>query len=331
VEYWDPADITAACGVEKCVPLATLPKQFSQPWVLAFVTANKGNPFHGAFSDGLKAAAEFYGVKFIEADAAGGAGNVFLDLADTLFLQNPDALGVLGQGPDTFEPIAASAQDQGVMFLPADSGKSEYSSYIYGIPDTIAGKTAGELLAQGVEERADSDWAGRELFFVEFTYGASPACVNRTGGFRTAFAEKMSLDEDHLILADIAGGQTAQDLMAAALTAHPEGVFGLTGCWDQLGIDPYNSAREAGRGSDVMLVTMGGDKPPADLLVTKPEGYYGYVEWQPFAEGWGWAETALAILEGIPVKPYEPHHVTTQDNIEERYVELYGALPTPAP
>jgi ABC-type sugar transport system substrate-binding protein len=331
VDYWKPEDVTAACGVDKCQPLATLPKKFSHPWKLSFVTANKGNPFHGAFSDGIKAAAKFYGVDFIEADAAGGPGNVFLDLANTLFLQKPDAIGVLGQGPDTFEPIGAAAQGKGVIFLPADSGKSEYSSYIYGIPDTIAGKTAGDLLAQGIQERMAADWKGKDLYFVEFTHSAIPACVNRTGGFRTEFAAKMSLAKDHLIMADIAGGQTAQDLMAAALTAHPTAVFGLTGCWDQLGIDPFNAAREAGRKDDVELVTMGGDKPPADLLVTKPKGYYGYVEWQPFAEGWGWAETALAILEGIKVKPYNPTHVTTQANIEQRYVELYGALPTPAP
>ena len=330
-ESWTAEEISAACGVEKCVALATLPKKFSQPWKLAFVNANAGNPFHGEFSRGIKEAAKFYGVEFIEADAAGGAANVFVDLADTLLLQNPNAIGVLGQGPDTFEPIAANAQDKGVIFLPADSGKSEYSSYIYGIPDGIAGKTAGGLLAEGATERMAADWSGRELFFVEFTYSSIPACVARTAGFRTAFAEKMGLDADHLIMADAATGQSTQDLMAAALTAHPEGVFGLTGCWDQLGIDPFNSAREAGRGSDVMLVTMGGDKPTADVLVTKPEGYYGYIEWQPFAEGWGWAETALAILEGIPVKPYQPRFLSTQENIEQRYVELYGALPTPAP
>lgn len=330
VEYWKPEEITAACGVEKCQPLATLPKQFSQPWKLAFVNANAGNPFHGAVAIGMKAAAAFYGVEFIEADAAGGPPNVFVDLANTLFLQSPDAIGVLGQGPDTFEPIGAAAQDKGVIFIPADSGKSEYSSYIYGIPDTRAGKTAGGMLAEGANKRLAADWKGRELFFVEFTHSAIPACVARTGGFRTAFAEAMGLDADHLIMADLAGGQSVQDLMGAALTTHPEGVFGLTGCWDQIGIDPYNTAREAGRGKDVILVTMGGDKPPADLLVTKPEGYYGYVEWQPFAEGWGWVETALGILEGVPVVPYDVRHLTTQDNIEQRYVELYGALPSPA-
>src|SRR5688572_2950164 len=319
-ESWTAEDVSAACGVEKCQALALLPKQFSQPWKLAFVNANAGNPFHGEFSRGIAAAAEFYGVEFVEADAAGGAPNVFVDLADTLLLQGPDAIGVLGQGPDTFEPIGASAQDKNIIFLPADSGKSEYSSYIYGIPDGLAGRTAGALLAEGAQERLAGDWKDRELFFVEFTYSTIPACVNRTAGFRTAFAEAMALDADHLIMADAGTGQAAPDLMAAALTAHPDAVFALTGCWDQLGIDPFNAAREAGRGDDVLLVTMGGDKPTADVLVTKPEGYYGYIEWQPFAEGWGWAETALAILEGIPVKPYQPRFITTQENIEQRYI-----------
>src|SRR5258708_187031 len=211
-EAWSAADVTAACGVDKCQPLATLPKKFRQPWKLAFVTADKGNPFHGAFSDGIKAAAKFYGVDFIEADAAGGPGSAFLDLANTLFLQKPDAIGVLGQGPDTFEPIGAAAQDKNVIFLPADSGKSEYSSYIYGIPDTIAGKTAGDLLAQGLQQPQRPDSTGKDLYFVEFTHSAIPACVNRTGGFRTEFAAKMSLAKDHLVMADIAGGQTAQAL-----------------------------------------------------------------------------------------------------------------------
>ena len=211
-----------------------------------------------------------------------------------------------------------------MIFIPADSGKSEYSSYVYGIPDARAGGTAGGMLAEGVRQRLAGDWKGRELFFVEFTHSAIPACVVRPGCFRTAFAKQMELDADHLIMADIAGGQSAQDLMAAALTAHPKGAFGLTGCWDQLGIDPYNTAREAGRGSDVVLVSMGGDKPPADLLVTKPEGYYGYIEWQPFAEGWGWVETSLAILEGLQAQPYQTRRVTTQADIDARYRELYG-------
>lgn len=324
-EYWTSIEVTSGTGVEKCQPLAKLPKKFKNDWNLAFVTWSRANPYHGTAQKGMVAASEFYGVKFSDLDAgAPQGGTVMIDLAEQLMLYEPDVIGVLGQGPETFEPIAASAFDKDIVFLSVDSGKSEYSPYVYGIPDRRSGGVGGKMLAEGISEKMKNDWSGRELFFIEFTHTGIPACVNRTAGFREAFAKEMGLDKSNLIMADVAGGQSPQDLMAAALTARPKGVFGLTGCWDQLGIDPWNAGKEAGRGKDMMLVTLGGDKPPADLLITKPEGYYGYVEWQPFCEGWGWVETSLAILEGERFKPYETRYLTTQKNIDVRYKELYG-------
>jgi len=50
-------------------------------------------------------------------------------------------------------------------------------------------------------------------------------------------------------------------------------------------------------GKMTSLVTMGGDKPPADLLVTKPKGYWLHrEEFQPYCEGWGWVKPELAVL-----------------------------------
>ena len=97
--------------------------------------------------------------------------------------------------------------------------------------------------------------------------------------------------------------------------------------WDGMAIAPYNAAKEAGRESDLMMVTMGGDQTPAEMLYCKPEGFYGYLEFQPFCEGWSWVETALAILEGERFVPYQTRFATTQDIIEERFVELYGDPP----
>jgi hypothetical protein len=134
----------------------------------------------------------------------------------------------------------------------------------------------------------------------------------------------MGLDDEHVLQMDAAAGNVS-DMIKAILTAHPNAQFAMIPCWDQLGVDPWNVAREAGRGADVMLVTLGGDKPYADLLITKPQNYYGYVEFQPYCEGWGWAETALALLEGERVVPYVPRMVTTLDTIEARYEELYGS------
>ena len=70
----------------------------------------------------------------------------------------------------------------------------------------------------------------------------------------------MGLDDEHMIKMDNAAGAVT-DLIKAILTAHPDAAFGIIPCWDQLGVDPYNVARESGRGADMMLVTLGGDKP----------------------------------------------------------------------
>jgi ABC-type sugar transport system substrate-binding protein len=325
VELWSKDEVTAATGSDKCTPLATLPKKLTKATKIGFVGANNAHPFHGAVQKGAEDAAKFYGVEFVNMDAAGGPE---LDLAETMLTQGVQAIGVLGQGMETIDPVGASAQDKGVIFIPADSGKTEYSPYTYGVSDALSGKRGGELLAEGV--KAKSDWSGKDLFFIEATHTGIPACVARTGGAAKAFKEAMGLDDTHMLKMDAAAGNVS-DMIKALLTAHPDAKFGMIPCWDQLGVDPWNVAKEAGREKDVMLVTLGGDKPYADLLVSKPENYYGYVEFQPYCEGWGWTETALAILEGARFVPYVPRTVTTQDTIEARYTELYGTLPTAAP
>jgi hypothetical protein len=323
VEFWTAEEVAAATGAEKCTALATLPKKLTKATKIGFVGANNAHPFHGLVQKGIADAAAFYGIEFVDMDAAGGP---VLDLAETLMTQGVQAMGVLGQGMDTIDPIGASAQEKAIIFIPADSGKTEYSVYTYGVSDALSGKRGGELLAEGVKAKMEAEWKDKELFFLEATFNSIPACVARTGGARKAFQEAMGLDDEHIIQFDgAATGGVLSDIMQATLTAHPDAVFGMIPCWDQLGVDPWNVAKEAGRGSDVMLVTLGGDKPYADLLITKPENYYGYVEFQPYCEGWGWAETAIAILEGVQFVPYVPRTVTTQETIDARYTELYGA------
>jgi ABC-type sugar transport system substrate-binding protein len=325
---WAAADVTKATGADKCAPLAALPKTFKAPFKIGVVSANEANPFHGTFQKGARDAAKFYGVEFVDMDAAGGTN--MLDLANTMMTQNVNAIGVLGQGMDLIDPLGAAAQEKNIVFIPADSGKTEYSPYTYGVSDALSGKRGGELLAEGVKKAQAGDWAGKELFFLEATYTSIPACVARTGGAAKAFQAAMGLDAKHMLKLDGAAGLLT-DMIKPILTAHPKAVFGMIPCWDQLGVDPWNVAKEQKRDKDVMLVTLGGDKPYADLLVTKPLNYYGYVEFQPYCEGWGWTETALAILQGVQFTGYVPRTVTTQDTIEARYVELYGALPTKAP
>ncbi len=313
-------EIKEASGVEQCSQLAELPKEFSEDWKLAFINPNKAQSFWGQVSVGMNAAAEFYGVEFVEMDSAGGPD---VELFETLLLNQPDVVGT--HNAVDYEAVAARALDENIPYIGFDNGQTEYSPYVYGIPNGIAGEAGAELLIEGVQARLDTDWKDRELFFLEFTHNGIPACVDRTGAAATAFKEHFELDDEHIIQLDLATGATEIEMMLSTLTAHPDAVFAMIPCWDGLGIAPYNAAVEAGREADIMLVTLGGDKPPADLLLTKPQGYYGYIEFQPYCEGWGWIESALAIAEGVRFAPYQARRAVTQADIEQRYAELYGA------
>jgi ABC-type sugar transport system substrate-binding protein len=268
----------------------------------------------------MNAAAKFYNVTFNEMDSAGGTD---IELFETLLLNQPDVVGT--HNANDYQAVAARALDKNLPYIGFDNGPTEYSPYVYGVPNGYAGQKGAELLIEGVEKRLKADWKDRELFFIEFTHNGIPACVTRTGAAAKSFKEHFKLDDKHVIQLDVSTGKTDVDMMLATLTAHPKGVFALIPCWDGLGIAPYNAAVEAKRDADVMMVTLGGDKPPADLLLTKPKGYYGYIEFQPFCEGWGWVESALAIAEGKRFTPFQTRRAVTQDEIEQRYKELYGA------
>ncbi len=316
-------EIKKASGVEQCSQLAQLPKKFTQPWKLAFINPNKAQSFWGQVSVGMNAAAKFYGVDFSEMDSAGGSD---IELFETLLLKQPNVVGT--HNAADFQAVAARALDKNVPYIGFDNGPTEFSPYVYGVPNGIAGTKGAELLIKGVEDRLKTDWKDRELFFLEYTHNGVPACVTRTGAAAKTFKDHFKLDDKHVIQLDVSTGKTDIEMMQATLTAHPKGVFAMIPCWDGLGIAPFNAAIEAKRGGDVMMVTLGGDKPPADLLLTKPQGYYGYIEFQPFCEGWGWVESALAIAEGTRFQPYQTRRAVTQADIDQRYKELYG---TPAP
>jgi len=318
-ETYSADEIKKATGVEQCSQLAQLPKKFAKPWKLGFINPNKAQSFWGQVSVGMNAAAKFYNITFNEMDSAGGTD---IELFETLLLNQPDVVGT--HNAADFQAVAARALEKQIPYIGFDNGQTEYSPYVYGVPNAFAGEKGAELLIKGVEERQKTDWKDREMFFLEFTHNGIPACVARTGAAAKKFKEHFKLDDKHVIQLDVSTGKTDVDMMLATLTAHPTAVFAMIPCWDGLGIAPYNAAVEAKRDADVMLVTLGGDKPPAELLLTKPKGYYGYIEFQPFCEGWGWVESALAIAEGVRFQPYQTRRAVTQADIDQRYKELYG-------
>ncbi len=317
-EAWTAADVEAGSGKWKCAPVAEIPKTLKKPWSVGYINLDSSHPFFSQWDQGMSAAAQFYGAKFIGMDASNGPS---IDQLDPLLAQHPDVIG----SQKDMDAIAARALEEGIPYINIDEGQTEYSPYTYGVPNGVAGKLAGEKLVEGLKQRMDGDWKGKELFFLEFTHSGVPACVTRTAAAAKAVKEGMGLDDAHVLKQDpFAIGTTPPDMLLATLTSHPDAVFGLIPCWDALGIEPYNAARESGREGDILMVTMGADQPTLEFLKSKPKGYYAVMEFKPFCEGWSWMETAIAIKEGIPFRPYSVKDFVTQDTVDARYAELYG-------
>lgn len=315
---WTSAEVETGSGKWKCAPVAEIPKTLKKPWGVGYINLDSSHPFFSQWDQGMSAAAEFYGAKFIGMDASNGPS---IDQLDPLLAQNPDVVG----SQKDMDAIAARALEEGIPYINIDEGQTEYSPYTYGVPNGVAGKLAGEKLAEGLKQRMEGDWNGKELFFLEFTHSGVPACVTRTAAAAKAVKEGMGLDDEHVLKQDpFAIGTTPPDMLLATLTSHPDAVFGLIPCWDALGIEPYNAARESGREGDILMLTMGADQPTLEFLKSKPTGYYAVMEFKPFCEGWSWMETAIAIKEGIPFRPYSVKDFVTQDTVDARYAELYG-------
>jgi ABC-type sugar transport system substrate-binding protein len=317
-DAWTAQDIAGASAPEKCSPVATLPKQRQNQWALGFIAPNQTHPFFVQRDAGMVAAAKFYDVKYLGLDAADASS---YNLLPSLLEQKPD---LVGSHNDVLS-IAAKAQKEKIPFLSADLMPVRFGLHPFGVPDAQAGKLGGELLAQGLQERLAGEWKGKELFFLAFTAKSIPACVTRSSSAAQAVQAKLGIDDAHVSILDPnENHSTPQATLLAAMQEHPEAVFGLIPCWDQLGIDPYQAAAAKGQEQRLLLVTLGGDRSNLEFLKTKPAGYYGVVEFQPFCEGWSWVETAIAILEGVAYKPYMVSNVVTQSNVDARYAELYG-------
>ncbi len=317
-KFWSAEEVAAATAPEQCQPVAALPQQRQKEWILGFINPNLTHPFFHQRDAGMAAAAEFYGVNYVSLDANNDSS---YKLLASLMEENPDLIGSHNE-VDTLAPIAKA---ENIPFLSVDLMPVKFDLHPYGVPNALAGKLGGELLIQGIKEKIAGEWKDKELFFLGLTASSIPACVTRVEAATQTVMEGLGLDENHLLYWDSdAGGKSPDATLLSIVQDNPQAVVGIIPCWDQLGIDPYKSIAAAGYARQVLLVTLGGDQSNLEFLKTRPEGYYGLVEFQPFCEGWSWVETALAILEGVPYQPYEVSQTVTQSNVDNRFLELYG-------
>src|SRR4029453_9737642 len=139
---WTPADVAKvakANGVAPFDPVYAVPKTLAKKYKLAFINPDLSNPFFATWSKAMKAAAKFYGVTFVQGNAATKYDRE-TDIYDPLAAQKIDAVGA--HPGNTV--IAQKAKKAKTPFTTIDSVVTGAAHL--GVPDVHAGTLAAQLL-----------------------------------------------------------------------------------------------------------------------------------------------------------------------------------------
>jgi ABC-type sugar transport system substrate-binding protein len=317
-ERYSAQEVKEAVAPEhRVTPIYAVPKCPKEDYKLAFLNPGKNVPFFQSWSDGMRAAADFYGVELFETDLQLKYEDT-LNQYQTVSVREPDAVGTLTTaGP----ALKARTDAAGVPLIPIDI-PIEGNDHFHGIPNEKVGAMGGELLAEEAQGRLEDDWKGRNLLFVQVGDNTCEPCNIRVESALEAARETLDIADSNVVklLRTEGLGDKAQTQMRDALTAHPDDVMLVIGINDGTGVGALQAAQAAGRTDDALVATLGADDQGRDALRNDRSGAFaGAVDFNPYAEGWTWVEAAIAVLEGEEFEPYEVDDIVTRENVDELY------------
>jgi ABC-type sugar transport system substrate-binding protein len=291
-----------------------VPKTLDEEIVLGFINPSLGFPFYKSWSEGYTAAADFYGVELFEADIQ-GAWEEALTKYDELSVRSPQVIGtLLPDGSALFERTTAD----GVILIPIDI-PIEGNDYFVGVPNKESGEKAGQALVDGVQGDLDG-WADRNVIVLGLLQENTEVTIDRVqSGVDVAVAGIPGAEGDTLDMGAGASVEDGQRVMADYLTANPDDVILTIAMNDESGLGALQAVKEAGRSDDVRIVTLGGGDLARDALRDGGDVVVGVVDFNPFAEGWCWVESAIAAQLGEEFAPYQVTQVLTRDNVDGLY------------
>ncbi|AUH44601.1 hypothetical protein CXR04_34395 [Streptomyces sp. CMB-StM0423] len=318
------AEVAEATGTYKVRSLYAVPKTHER-YRLAFINPSTSFPFFASWSQGMKAAAEFYGVDLMEADLAfkyDQAQSKYDDLA----VKQPDLVG--GGGSSLNAPTVAAANRDETPVLLIDGAMKGATDF--GINDRQVGELAVEQLTGPVKEKQKSAWKGRKLIVAGISAGNCPPCDARVNAaFAKAQAEWGVSKSDTFRLVPPGTDPTAaaQDTFTDFLTAHPDDVVAVVSYGDEPVVGALNAAKSGRRDQDVLAVANGGDTAARHALRDRAnqDMLIGAIDYQPYAEGWNWVEAAIATLRAEDFAEYQVNRVLTADNVDKYYPDDAGA------
>jgi ABC-type sugar transport system substrate-binding protein len=311
---WTPADvakIAKANGVAPFVPVYAVPKTLPKRYKLAFINPDLSNPFFATWSKAMKAAARFYGVSFVQGNAATKYDRE-TDIYDTLAAQKIDAVGA--HPGNTV--IAQKAKKAKIPFTTIDSVVKGAAHL--GVPDVQAGTLAAQLLIPEIKKRLAGPWKGKDVFFVGLGVPGCTPCEVRPHTALEVLKKSVTV-EGSAFTTEYATPEVGQKFMTEVMTAHPNSVFAIVPLNDESLIGVIPALKAAGKLDSAVAVTLGGDPAGRKLLRENPNTILAAIDFNPFAEAWNWVAASIAQLQGKKFKPYRLSTTLTPQNVDKLY------------
>jgi ABC-type sugar transport system substrate-binding protein len=307
----DVAKVARANGVAPFVPVYAVPKKLSKRYKLGFINPDLSNPFFATWSKAMKAAAKFYGVSFVQGNAATKYDRE-TDIYDTLAAQNIDAVGA--HPGNTV--IAQKAKKAKMPFTTIDSVVKGAASL--GVPDVQAGTLAAQLLTPEIKKRLAGTWKGKNVFFVGLGVPGCTPCEVRPHTAFDVLSKSIKL-EGSAFTSEYATPEVGQKFMTEIMTAHPNSVFAIVPLNDESLIGVIPALKAADKLDDAVAITLGGDPAGRKLLRENPNTVIAAIDFNPFAEAWNWVAASIAQLQGKKFKPYRLSTTLTPQNVNKLY------------
>ncbi|WP_309616801.1 substrate-binding domain-containing protein [Salinibacterium sp.] len=312
-------EVAEATGPYQVKPLFAVPKDIEN-LQLAFINPGESYAFFAAWSQGIKDAADFYGVTVDLADLAFKYENS-LSAYEQLSVKQPVVVGSGGGAMNAPTVEAITANDAKVVVIDGaiDGGVD------FGVSDDQVGVLAITTIADAVNEKLGGEWADKELIVAGISAANCAPCDARVAA---SFAEAQStfgIEESATFRLEPAAGSDpttdAANQFTDFLTAHPDAAIIVVSYGDAPVVGAVNATRAAGRAADVLAIASGGDTTSRAALRDPANAslLLGSIDYQPYSEGWNWVEAAIATHLGETFSAYEVTRVLTSDNVDELY------------
>jgi ABC-type sugar transport system substrate-binding protein len=310
---WSIKDVQKHVQPHRVIPIYDVPKCLRDKYTIVFMNPGFSVPFFYSWHQGMTAAADFYQVNFFDIDLGLKFDNIVDQFNTVVTVHKPQLVGTFGP---TEKSINGPAQQQNVTILNPDDPR-----YYGANSGLVLGRAGGAYLGKVLKERMAKQWKGRNLYIVQLTEPTNPDITkNRMGGGMQGPSKYIKVPASHVLVYSTNGclGDTARSVMANVLTAHPNDVFGVLACNDEVAVAALSAVSEAKRGKDVAMLSWGGDAAGRQAMLNdKTNSYVGMVDFNPWNQGWNWVASAIAVLRHDKFRHINYKGIITHANINK--------------